>query len=365
MFAARILGLAFSLILARVLTPGDFGIIQYTLAVANILSVGIHPFGQHVVARFISSNIENKPDLAGILSHAWLVFMALLGLSLGVSLLAIWLFDDLGAEVLAVVVGIALFYGYWGASRGYLAPGRLTAAYLGSNIVQFVAVLLIVGWLEIRRPALALLIYGLSYLPVLVWLQWKYGLPLYLSSGIELVKSSLPKALFRKLYAAPFQNDCSIDTEIDPSIVRGLLRFAIPVTLSHAAFMLFLSVDLIYLNWWLSPEVVGQYALAKTLATAFSFIPMGIATLLMPKIAQMGNGDGGRIVSGSVGASLLVNILFLGFFWATVNWFVRTFFGESYLAPLNIYLLLAAVSILMGIQSVLTAAYVGANRPEN
>ncbi|MEM7127348.1 MAG: polysaccharide biosynthesis C-terminal domain-containing protein [Chloroflexota bacterium] len=337
MLLARLFGLGFSLILARTLAPDDFGTVQYTLAAANILAIGVQPFGQHVMARFISHNVANPERLTGIFHHGWLIFLLLLGISLLLSLLTAWFSDKLGMEVLVVVGGIALFYGYWGVCRGYLASGLLTAVYLGSNVVQFLAVLLVVGWFEINTPAVALLIYGLSYVPILLWIQGQYGLTLFPGR---------------------------IGWNLQGSIIHQLMRFALPITLSHGAFMLFMSVDLIYLNQWVAPNYVGQYAFAKTLATAFSFIPMGISTLLMPRVAMTKHGNNRQIVLGSIGISLLVNLFFLFIFWFLVSWFVLTLFGDSYLAPTYVYLLLAVASIFMGIQSVITAAYVGLNRPE-
>lgn len=361
MLVARVLGLGFSLILAKVLTPDDFGYIQYALAVASVLAVVAHPFGQHVLARFISGGQQGLAGLnAGVsqsshertaradsgstdvsldtlLSNCWIVFVCLLGLTLLASSGFIWISSDLGFELLPVVFGIAFFYAYWGVSRGYMRSGLLTTSYLGSNVVQLLLISLLIWYLEIHSTALALIIYGLSYIPVIVWLQTQFPLKIYFNLSKE---------------------------RMDFGLIKKVLRFSIPITLSHAAFMLFVATDILLLNRMVEPDVVGRYALAKTLATAFSFVPMGIATLLMPRIAGADSGNHLSLLYRSVLASLGINIMFLCGFWLLVEWFVHLFFGIEYLVGINIYMILAFGAMMLGIQSIAAATYVGRSRPE-
>ncbi len=365
MLIARLLGLGFSLILASVFAPEDFGHVQYTLAVAAILAIVVHPFGQHVIARFISSGLgtaaEESPEalehlqnvqhqceqhrdgelratsVESMLNNAWVLFLLLLGLTLFVTLVVAWRSPDLGFELLFVVFGIALFYAYWGVSRGYMRPGRLTAAYLGSNVVQIIAVGLLIWLLEIRSTGLALAIYGLSYVPAILWMQRFYPLPLHLDLKFE---------------------------KIQRSVMGQLLRFTVPITFSHGAYMLFGAADLLFLNRLVDAGGVGRYALAKTLATAFSFVPMGIATLLMPQIASTSAANSRILLVRSVLASMVINLIFLGGFWLLVRWFVSTFFGATYLASTSLYLMLALSAMMLGIQSIVAAVFVGSNQPQ-
>ena len=58
MAVARVLGLAFSLLLAASFSPDDYGIFQYGLMLGLIFCIGTHPFGQHVIARFIAKHSD-------------------------------------------------------------------------------------------------------------------------------------------------------------------------------------------------------------------------------------------------------------------------------------------------------------------
>ena len=174
----KFLGFAFSLVLAAAFTPGEYGAFQYTITLAMIMAIATQPFGQHVLARFISKHREDVHQLRQVLTNAWVVWVGLCGLTLLVSLPVLSIIGQLNAGVLAILAGTTLFYAYWGLARGFSAPGKLTVAYVGSNVIQLALAFLLIRVAAWRSTLLAELVYGLSYLLPLALLQifWPFSL---------------------------------------------------------------------------------------------------------------------------------------------------------------------------------------------
>src|SRR5690606_22586690 len=100
--------------------------------------------------------------------------------------------------------------------RGFMASRRLLAAYLGSNLVQLIAIIVFYELGSTQSPTPALLIYGLSYLIPIAALQVWRPLPLKLRFGLP-----------------------------DKAITFELLRFTVPVWISHATYIFFTGMDVL------------------------------------------------------------------------------------------------------------------------
>ena len=332
---ARVLGLAFSLVLAGAFSPKDFGEIQYALTLALMVSIGTMPFGQHVLARFIGKHNDDVDHLPVILSNAWGVLVGLFGLTLLVAIPVLYMIGQPNLGILIVFGGVTLFYIYWGLASGYQAPGRLTVVYLGSNIVQIILVYLLIYILEIHSPLLALVIYGASYLLPIALLQ--IFRPLYTSFKLTLIRKD---------------------------VIKSLIRFSLPVWASHAGYLLYASLDIILLEHFSGLEAVGIYRLAGTLAYVFLFVPTGISTLLLPKAANLPQKNYRQIIIQTSALTLTVNGVILIIYLVLVKWFVQSVFGIGYLAGMSTYVILALSAILLGVHALITAVLVGSGRPE-
>ena len=335
MAAARALGLAFSLVLARAFTPTDFGTIQYGITLAMTVAIGTMPFGQHVLARFIGKYKADAEQLDRILSNAWIILAVLFGLTLLVSVPVLSILDRLNVGVLVTFAGVTLFYTYWGMSSGFQAPARLTIAYLGSNIVQIVLVWSTIFVLHIRSPLLALVLYGASYfLPVAI-LQRFWPLP-------ARVRPSRPRR----------------------DVIREIFKFSWLIWVSHAGFMLYSSISTLLLEHYSGSAAVGVYALASTLSLVFLFLPRGIATLLMPQAAAGCGQAHRRLIEKTLVLSLGINGVILAVYLALVRWFVQSAFGPEYVADMSTCVILAVTSIVSGVHTMITAVLVGSGQPE-
>ncbi len=330
---ARALGFAFSLVLAQAFTPGDYGKVQYAIAVAGVVAIATQPFVQHVLARFIGRHQNDMLALRQVITNAWGVLLVLVVATLVVAIPVLLALQRFNIGIILIFLGTTLFYSYWGVASGFLSPGRLTTAYLGSNVVQIVLTLLLIQVLAIRSPLLAMAIYGLSYLLPILTLQIVKPFPVRFQPAL-----------------------------LDIAQIRRLVRFSVPIWLSHAAYSLYVAVDIILLEHFTDDATVGVYSLARTVALIFSFIPAGISTILMPKIASLPVEKHGHLLRNMLALSLLANVALLAVYLLFGEWFIRTTVGPAYLGDRRVLLILAAETILSGIQSLITAVLVGSNR---
>ena len=332
---ARLLGFGFSMVLARVLIPEDYGFIQYSLTLANFVALLTIPFGQHVLARFIGGVKDQPEDLQAFLSTAWIMLLGLVGVTLLVAVPVLALIGRLNLGVIVVFLGFTLHFGYYGLARGFLAPGRLTIAYLGSNVVQLIAIVLVYVVLRETSPMPALIIYGASYLLPIALLQWRHPFPM------------------RFRLALP-----------DRASVRRVLKYAAPIWASHVAYILYAGVDVLLIQHFLGDAAVGVYALTKTLTMLLSFVPTGISTVLLPRIAAEQRGGHLPLVRNTILASLGVNALVLVVMVIGYQPFIRLVFDEVYVVPLIVLLLLALSEIAFGVHGIVTAVLLGSDQPQ-
>jgi O-antigen/teichoic acid export membrane protein len=333
MAIARLLGFLFSIVLARVFVPADFGKVQYAIALASIVALATQPFVQHVLARFIGKYLEDESALRRKLTNAWIVLLGLFAGTLLVATPVLLVLGRFNIGIILIYAGITLFYTYWGLASGFFAPGRLVIAYLGSNVVQIIATIMLIQVAGIESPTLAMAIYGLSYV--------------------------LPIGLLQifKPFPVPFQPSL-----ISRADITDLVRFSTPIWVSQAAYALNVSIDLIFLEYLTDETTVGVYALARTLTMVFAFIPAGISAILMPKIAAMPRSDHGRLFRNMVELSLMANIGILIGYLLFGRWLIEATVGPEYLTDNSIFMILAISAILHGLQTLIGAVLIGSDR---
>ncbi|MBK8020906.1 MAG: oligosaccharide flippase family protein [Chloroflexi bacterium] len=332
---ARVLGFGFSFVLARRLSTESFGFIQYTITLAGVVAIGTQPFVQHVLARFVAKNKEDAERLAQTLHAVWFVLLGIVGVTMVIALPILIVSGQLNIGVLIIFLGVTLFNSYYGLARGFMASRRLLAAYLGSNLVQIIAILLVYQDETTTSPTPALLIYGLSYLAPLIILQvWK-PLPI------------------RFRLAFP-----------DRAIATELIRFSLPIWVSHTAYIFYAGMDILLLERYTDTSSVGLYALTKTLSMIFSFVPVGLITILLPKIASIPTEQHAALLKKTMLAALAANGATLIVFLVGYRWFITTFIGANYLVSMDVALMLVLAEILFGFHGIITAVLVGSNNPQ-
>ena len=335
MALARILGLAFSLILASAFSASEYGEVRYSIAVASIVAIGTMPLGQHVLARFVSKYQNDQNRLDVVLSNFFLILPVVFLATLMIAAPILLMLGKFNIGILVIFLGETLFYTYWGLSSGFLESRRLTVAYLGSNFVQIILVFVLIQMLEIHSPTLALLIYGLSYL--------------------------LPLALLVIFWPLPGHPRFHL---INGKVMGELLLFSFPVWISHACYTLSISIDFLLLESLGSEGQLGAYSLSKTLAGMFLIVPSGISTLLMPKVASSPQKGHSQLLIRMLTITLLVDALALMVYLPLAQPLTQRIFGGDYLVPFAVSFVLSMYMILYGIHGLVTAVFVGNGKPQ-
>jgi O-antigen/teichoic acid export membrane protein len=335
MAAAGAFGFAFSAVVARGFSPSDYGSIQYAISIASVVSISTQPFGQHLIARFVGKYRENEEGLRQIMSNILLILVVLTGVTLLVAAPALRILGSPNIMgTLIVFLGITVFYIYWGLARGFLMPGMLTIAYLGGNFLQLLMAYFVIHILAIHSPLLVLAIYGICFF--------------------------LPPLLLQIYKPFPFQLDLR---QINGTRLREVLGFAGPIWISHGSYMLYTTLDVILLARYWGTAAVGVYGIAKTLASVALYLPTGISTFLMPKIAGSPVDTHSRLLTRSLAITLASCVAALGFYILLGRWIVLLVFGERYVYQPGVAIVLSLGMVMQATHSVVTSALVGAGRP--
>lgn len=331
---ARLTGFGFSLVLARLLTPDDYGFIQYNITMASIVALLTMPFGQHVLARFIGGSKDDEASLNQFLEAAWMILIGLVAVTLIVGIPVLAIMGKLNIGLIVVFLGMTFHYVYYGMARGFMADYRLLIAYLGSNVVQLIAIILLYFVFQERTAMPALIVYGASYLVPIVILQ----------------------------LVQPFQFRFRLFVP-DRELVKKILRFSAPIWVSHIGYVFYAGIDVLLIAQFLDNAAVGVYTLTKTLTMLLSFVPLGITTVLLPKVAASRDASHMSLLRTTVGITIALNSIILLVMVLTYRWFIGTVFSEQYVVPLEILLMLAFTEICFGIHAIASAILLGKDKP--
>jgi O-antigen/teichoic acid export membrane protein len=335
MVLARGVGLIVTMLQARLFDPADFGIIQYAISVAGIISIGLQPFGQHVLSRYVGMLSDKPAQLREYLSNIWGAMGIIFCISLVLAIPVLVYTGGFNLGVLAIFLGTAIYYAYYGLARGYLASGRLVVVDVGNNILQVILILCLIQLLDIRSTLLAMFIQGFACFIPIILLQYFWP---------------LPNTFDRKL--------------LNRNTAKGIFKFSLPIWISHASYMLYTTIAILFLEYFTDTTMVGIFSLATTLSIALAFFPNGLATFLMPKVAGAPDKRHKTLLANALGLTMLSSIVLIVVYYFFAPWLVERLFGRSYLIFPEIFVLMAGVTTLAGAHSVITSVYVGKGRAQ-
>jgi O-antigen/teichoic acid export membrane protein len=218
-------------------------------------------------------------------------------------------------------------------ARGSLAWGGYIVADAGSSVVKVILILVFIWMLGLKSTLAAVLIHGSSFVIPLIVLQFFRPV----------------KIIF----------DLSLVNRKD---IIEILKFSLPVWLSHASYMSYMTIAIIFLEHYTNDAAVGVFSLASSLSILFSFIPIGFSTFLLPKIAGTPGDRHKKLLYSALFITVLSNLILLFAYYFLAPWCVETFFGSEYLLWPNVYFMVAAVTICLGIQGIITSVFVGKGR---
>lgn len=273
-FCRTVMLYAYTLLLARALSPSDLGHYFLTFTVINIVGlvaiVGLD-FG---VVRYVALYAgEGRYGLA----RKTLTVSLFISLPIGIALAAVimglspsltgMLMEDNDSSVMAIRI-FAVSIPFWVAARLYNATtqGMHRMEYqvysrdIGEQLSKFVftAIAVIVG-------------FGL------VGVIWANVASIMLAAGLSFVFYSivLPRSKTHSRDAA--------------SPVRQLIRYSLPLAFSNILGMLLLYIDMLLVGYLGSPEDVGYYGAALRLVMGSQAILLAFATVFTPVISDLYN----------------------------------------------------------------------------
>ncbi len=317
---ARVLALVFMIVLARFLTPDDFGIFRYALTVVGILI--IVPSSSPVsISRFLAAHSADHQARNSYFTNGMIGIIIVLIASLIISIPILYTLHILTIGTIVCIISISGFYIYFALIRGLNSAWKMGLTYAVSNLALILVLLLVFGIFKIQNVTAALVIYGATNLiPILI---------------LELVRPM----------AVRFQPGL-----ISKAVLRELSRFALPLVISSGAYTIWAGLDVLLVQYF-EPKAVGSYAAAKTLSQAFIFIPTAISMTLMPRVAARKATSSKRYITGAVLVTLLLSLMG----WLLVYLFghviIALTFGHRYVDG---YVPLVVLSVAMSILSVYT-----------
>lgn len=255
---ARLLSFGFYLLAARVLAPQGFGVVQYTITVAMLAFGGLQVLATALMRELgaVRGDQVGRDEVLGsglaLAGGVWAVtsVLCVVAQDLGLAKTA----SALG--LLVVLAGTAAFQLYYAISRGLGDPGRQAASYGGASLAQ----LLMFGVLVMvthPTPTGALLIFGLSsFIPVLLY-EWKR-----------------PVLRIKAL-------------RVRRTVLRRLWLLAAPLLIAQVCYVVWNSLDQLWVQGALGTYQVGLYSSAKNLTVGLLIVPSGIAGVLLPRVSQL------------------------------------------------------------------------------
>lgn len=240
-------------LLARtLLSPERFGLLYFALSVLGVASVFTTLGLPKSTARYVTEYVEQDPTQIRYILRRSLLWI---GLVSGLSSLAL----AVGGPPLARRLGEPTAAPLLVAGTSYLLAfglnEYLTMVFQGFNRVTWSATLTAVSSVARVLFAVAFVVAGLDALGALLG----YVVGYLVADVLGLV------VLYREYYTAFEAPD-----RPEAGLIRRLLRYSVPLTVTKGANVLDKQVDIILVGYLLNPVAVGYYVVAKQISNVLS-----------------------------------------------------------------------------------------------
>jgi O-antigen/teichoic acid export membrane protein len=309
---ARVLGVLFSVVVARAFGPADFGVVRYAISVAGLATIVVGSLPT-MLSRYLATYRNDPKEVDRYFTNGFaLISVILLFTLIGTG----WYLQGepfsalLGT--LLVASGLAAFNTYMELSRGLDNISRMAGYYVTANFLQLVVIVACVWVLGIRSVGLALAIYGLSFI-----------IPI----GIFELRAQSPVHLRPRL--------------ITFVTMWQLSRFSVPLVIAYAGYTVWGSLDLLLVEQRLGSQSAGIYAVAKTAVMVFILVPYAVTAVALRYFARGSPREAQRSMLLSLGAATGASTLLVAGFWAFSGPLIRVIFGQPYSAAAQPLIILA------------------------
>ncbi|MBO0703704.1 MAG: oligosaccharide flippase family protein [Candidatus Dormibacteraeota bacterium] len=332
---ASLLGFVFQVASARLLQPGEFGVMQYALAIAELAGVlvTVSPVG---LSTFLSRYREDAAKARAYYS-SWLVVVgAMLLSSLIVTAAAapavVGITGWLLVGVLANLLGVTALETYREVARGLDRFLLVSVFYVVANLLQLLAILGAAA-LGHRSAALFVIVYGLSSVVTLVGM----------------------------LLASPLR--LSLALPIRREQMWEVLRFAQPVLAQSVFFTVWFRADVVVLERLQGSVAVGEYSAAKTLTYALQLAPSAVAFVLLPRIPRVPVTQLRGYLRRVLAVDALVIVPPILLIMAAAGPIIQLVFGERYAGAVAPLVVLAFGTGLLSFSLIFADLWLGLRRP--
>lgn len=323
------LGFLVSVWLARHLGPADFGVFSYSMALVAIGSA-IATLGlDSIVSKELLSNPNEREK-----TIATTLFLQLLAgmFTFGIILCLVWqMQEDNPIVILAVaILGPINFFKASESVKYWFDSQLLSKVTIRAENAIYVLFACIKS---------GLIYFGFGLIPILVSILFESFV-----------------AAFVLLYVYRFKEGVLSLSKFSKQHAGQLLSQSWPFLVSSIAVMVYLRIDIIMLERFLGPTVVGNYGVATRINEVLYFLPGIIVVSFFPTIVKARNSDKGLYEAMFV--KLLALLTWLGIIISTFlslasSWVIETLFGPNFLqaAPLLTPLAWCTVFVFVGMAS--------------
>ncbi len=321
----KVASMIFFIILARFFSVEEYGSFRYLLTIATIFSIAFTGVTT-ALTRFISRNKNKKNEY--FINTLVLILPIYL-----ISLIIIFLFTKNPVIISLFLLSLLIDAIYLGLIRGLLNSIKLALFKLNENLIQLAMIMVLYFLVKQVNFNLAVIFFSISGIISLIILE------IYKPSKLKLSKISKEK-------------------------IKELVKFALPVTLGSVGFDIMFGIDTIFIKYFLDTSQVGIYSVGRTLIQVFSFIPLALTTIIMPRVAKE---DGSKkIKKGLKIISIITFLISIVIFLLLVifgKYIIILLFTEKYIEALTVLYILSIGQIFLVIHLIYSAYWQGIGKP--
>lgn len=325
------LGFIFLVVLTWFFAENEYGEIRYVIVMGQLASAVILAGYPTALSYYIAKNRGNRTEVNRYYTNSVLPLLVLFMITF--FLLFLVLGFNVGPPL--VLLGIVPANLYLAVLRGFLDYKKIALFSVSYSVFKLFFLLLLIYLLGLKFVLVAVVVYAFSGL-----------LALAIISAISPMKIGIHRGLISK------------------ETMKKITKYSIPVMIYAISITYTASFITIIINHYWSSAGVATYSVAETLILIYSFVPMAIGLLLLPKISEMDNIRNSLsylkkslIVSLATSALILVVSLFFG------RLVISLMFPSSYADSFEPFIILSIGYLFAQTTSLLTVFWQGIDRP--
>lgn len=155
----------------------------------------------------------------------------------------------------------------------------------------------------------------------------------------------------------------SYPPKLNLHLVTDSIKFGLKGHLSNVLSYLTYRLDFLLLAYLSGAAAVGYYSVAVTLAESLWILPSAASTVLLPRVATMGEFQSKGLTSTICRSVLLLMIVVAVIAFVVVRPFIPMLFGQAYLPATQPFVLLLPGTVFLTISKITSTHLVGIGKP--